>query len=64
MKKKTTLAQHCSTCMYFVFDESVGEHKCTARHHYVHEPDIEAVGCDEYNCEEAIEENTENEEAR
>lgn len=54
MKKKTTFVQNCKTCKHSRFDETLGEYKCTVRCHYIHEPDIEAVACDEYDYEEKI----------
>jgi hypothetical protein len=62
MKKKTTVAQNCKECKHSRFDEVIGEYKCTVRCHYIHEPDIEAVACDEYKHEEKRFEETEEEE--
>lgn len=52
MNNKNTLVRNCMDCMHSEFDESVGEYKCNARSHYIIEPDIEAVACDEYECED------------
>lgn len=52
MNNRSTIARNCKECLHSEFDKDFGEYRCTERHHYIHEPDIEAVACDEYECKE------------
>lgn len=62
MKKKNAIVRNCKECEHSIFDENFGEYKCTVRCHYIHEPDVEAVACDEYKYEEKRFEETKEEE--